>query len=308
MSIATEINNLKTNISNAYASIQTKGGTIPTNKNTENLSSAIGSITTGTGGGDFSEYFTTPLKVGDTYTSGFNNSLQKIPEGLTLPTDSSYFFSYCRNLKNVSALNTMTIPTSINISRMFQFSGIISIPDNIFTPTSLQETFYSCSSLTTLPQMNTSNCTTMTGFCRGCSKITTFPTYDTSKVQLVTNMCNGCIALTTIPLLDWHLVRQMSSAFLNCTALTTLGGFQNFGQAFSTTASANASSLTLVLTSSNNLTEQSLINVLTNLYDIATKGVKTQTVQLGATNLAKLTSEEGQSALTQAQNFGWTIS
>lgn len=307
MAVATEIETLKTNIANAYNSIGTKGGTIPTNKNTENLSSAIESITTG-GGGDFSEYFTTPLKVGDTYTSGFNNSLQKIPDGLTLPTDSSYFFSYCRNLKNVSALNTLTIPTSINMSRMFQFSGITSIPDNIFTPTNLQETFYTCSSLTTLPQMNTSNCTTMASFCRGCSKITSFPTYDTSKVQIVTNMCNSCSALTTIPLLDWHLVRAVSSAFLSCPALTTLGGFQNYGQAFGTNASANASSFTLNLSASTNLTEQSLINVLTNLYDIATKGVKTQTIQLGATNLAKLTSTEGQAALTQAQNYGWTIS
>ena len=47
MAIANEINILKGNIRNAYASIQNKGGTIPTNKNTENLSSAIDSIPSG---------------------------------------------------------------------------------------------------------------------------------------------------------------------------------------------------------------------------------------------------------------------
>lgn len=47
MAIANEINVLKGNIRNAYTSIQNKGGTIPTNKNTENLSSAIDSISAG---------------------------------------------------------------------------------------------------------------------------------------------------------------------------------------------------------------------------------------------------------------------
>ena len=47
MAIANEINILKGNIRNAYTSIQNKGGIIPTNKNTENLSSAIDSISAG---------------------------------------------------------------------------------------------------------------------------------------------------------------------------------------------------------------------------------------------------------------------
>ena len=46
MAIADTINSMKTNITNAYNAIQTKGGTIPTNKNLENLSTAINSITT----------------------------------------------------------------------------------------------------------------------------------------------------------------------------------------------------------------------------------------------------------------------
>ena len=44
MSISTELTTLSTNITNAYNAIQTKGGTIPTNKNTENLETAINSI------------------------------------------------------------------------------------------------------------------------------------------------------------------------------------------------------------------------------------------------------------------------
>ncbi len=47
MSIASELTNLRTNISNAYDAINTKGGTMPTNKNTANLASAISSIAGG---------------------------------------------------------------------------------------------------------------------------------------------------------------------------------------------------------------------------------------------------------------------
>lgn len=49
MAIADTINSMKTNITNVYNAIQAKGGTIPTNKNLENLSTAINSIEAGGG-------------------------------------------------------------------------------------------------------------------------------------------------------------------------------------------------------------------------------------------------------------------
>lgn len=58
MAIADTINSMKTNITNAYNAIQTKGGTIPTNKNLENLSTAINSISTGGSGGGIEEVST----------------------------------------------------------------------------------------------------------------------------------------------------------------------------------------------------------------------------------------------------------
>lgn len=47
MSIASELTKLETDITSAYSAINTKGGTIPSNKNTENLSTAISSIPSG---------------------------------------------------------------------------------------------------------------------------------------------------------------------------------------------------------------------------------------------------------------------
>lgn len=47
MSIASELTKLETDITNAYDVVQIKGGTIPSDKNTNNLSTAISSIATG---------------------------------------------------------------------------------------------------------------------------------------------------------------------------------------------------------------------------------------------------------------------
>lgn len=51
MSIASELNALNGYILGAYDEINTKGGTVPTNKNMANLASAIASISGGGGGG-----------------------------------------------------------------------------------------------------------------------------------------------------------------------------------------------------------------------------------------------------------------
>lgn len=53
MSIASNLTKLETDITNAYNAINTKGGTIPSNKNTENLSTAINSISGGGSSGDY---------------------------------------------------------------------------------------------------------------------------------------------------------------------------------------------------------------------------------------------------------------
>ena len=47
MSITSELTKLETDITNAYDAVQIKGGTIPTDKNTNNLSTAINSIPSG---------------------------------------------------------------------------------------------------------------------------------------------------------------------------------------------------------------------------------------------------------------------
>lgn len=191
------------------------------------------------------------------------------------------------------------------------FSGclsLIAIPlINTSKGTNFNSTFSSCKSLKKVPLLNTSNAKNMGSMFDGCVILEEIPQFNTSKVQNFQNIFWSCPSLKTIPKMDFSSATNILS-FCSSVSLTDLGGLENLGQAYDISKSANYSSYRLDLSNCTKLTEQSLINVLTNLYDIKTKGCKPQQVVLGSTNLAKLTSEEGQQALAQAQQFGWTLS
>ena len=128
--------------------------------------------------------------------------------------------------------------------------------------------------------------------------------FDTSNVTTMYAMFQYCPNLVTVPKLNASKVTIVANMFANCNNLTNLGGLENLGQAYDTTKSANYSSYTLYLSTSNKLTHDSLMNVINNLYDIKSKGCNPQSLVLGSTNLAKLTSEE----IAIATNKGWNVS
>ena len=194
----------------------------------------------------------------------------------------SYMFDSCRNLTTIPQIDTSNVT---NMNSMFGY----------------------CFNLTTIPQIDTSKVNSITYMFGNCTKLTTIPQLDTSNVTRMDEMFKYCTNLTTIPQLNGEKLTAVVGAFHDCKSLENFNGIINLGQAYSTSQSANDSNYKLVLTSSTKLTEQSIINILNNLYDIATKGCNTQTVTLGATNLAKLTSTEGQQALASAQSKGWNI-
>ena len=146
--------------------------------------------------------------------------------------------------------------------------------------TNASQMFYGGNYLKYVPDFNTSNVTTMYSMFQYCQNLITVPKLNASKVISVTNM------------------------FGNCSNLTNLGGLENLGQAYDTTKSANYSSYTLDLSTCKKLTHDSLMNVINNLYDIKSKGCNPQSLVLGSTNLAKLSSEE----IAIATNKGWNVS
>ena len=245
--------------------------------------------------------------------------------------DTSNMFAGCRALKNVPLLDTsdvtnmngmfqscnvlQTIPllnTSnvTNMAKMFRYCyALTSIPLlDVSKATNMNTMFQDCYELVTIPSLNTLNVTSMSTMFSGCRSLETIPHIDTNKVTNMSYMFQNCKALTSLSKIHATAVTNLSNMFVGCTELTSFLGLENLGQAYSTSTGANSSNYTLNLSACTKLTEQSIINVLNNLYDIKTKGCKAQKVVLGATNLAKLTSTAGQTALSNAQTKGWTIS
>ena len=234
-------------------------------------------------GVDINEYLSDTITKGNSSSGGWVKTIIKLRSPLTVEGTSAEYMFYRYSLNELPQIDTS------NVTRM----------DNMFSY---------CTNLTTIPQIDTSSVTNMTYMFGFCKNLTTIPQIDTSSVTNMNFMFNDSTNLTTIPQLNGEKLTAIAGAFSFCKSLENFNGIINLGQEYSTTENANNSNYKLNLSDSTKLTEQSIINILNNLYDIATKGCNTQTVTLGATNLAKLTSTEGQQALASAQSKGWNIS
>lgn len=290
-----------------------------------------------TSGVDINEYFSDTITKGTSSLGGWTKTLLKMRSPLTIEgTDASnMFYGYPLNeipqinTSNVTKMDNMfskcpnltTLTPQLDTSNVDKMYQMFSYCTNLITldlsnfdfnnTSTLQEMFYYCSKLEnlTLPNLSTNkDKRSARGMFSRCSKLTELDLTTLNNSNETAFMFDNCTSLHTISSIDGSKVYICNNTFAGCTALINFGGFINLGQSFETSKSANYSNYTLDLSKSTKLTEQSLINVLTNLYDIATKGVKPQQVILGTSNLANLTSEEGQAALSQAQQFGWSIS
>ena len=179
MSITTEIETLKTNLTNAYTSISTKGGTIPTNKNTENLETAINSISS----------YENSLR--DMISNRKGMTSVDFPSGIT--SIGNYAFIQCRSLALTS------LPSGITSIGNYAFNGctklaLTSLPSGITSIGNYAFNYCTSLALTSLPNGITSigssafsNCTSLTSLRIG------------SNIQTIaSDAFNGCTNLTTI--------------------------------------------------------------------------------------------------------------
>lgn len=136
------------------------------------------------------------------------------------------------------------------------------------------------------------------------------PAFNTSKVENMYYIFGGVSYLRKIPLYDCTCVSNMSNVFGSSTlsTLTDVGGFKNL----------KVSITSGFLDKCPNVTVESLMNVLNNLYDwtgntdgkVTNPNGKTVSygtthkIALGSTNLAKLSDEQK----AVATNKGWTLS
>lgn len=231
------------------------------------------------------------------------SSLKTIPMlNTSNVTEMDYLFERDSLLTEIPLLNT------VNVTRMpYLFSNchsLLSVPAlDTSNVTVMNNMFKGCSSLKQIPLLNTKSCNNMQYMFSECSSITEIPELDTSNVITMWYMFFKCTSLTTVPMLDASNIINVYNMFNNCSSLVTLGGLKNLGMSYPTNWIDNVSEATLNLSDSPLLTHDSLMNVINNLYDIKSKGVKPQTLQLGNTNKAKLTAEE----ISIATNKGWNV-
>ena len=102
------------------------------------------------------------------------------------------------------------------------YQTVKEIPFEIDTGESsnLDSMFRGCSSLTTVPDMDTRNVTSMLSMFDDCSSLTTAPVMDTSQATDMRSMFRDCSSLTTVPDMDTRNVTSMADMFRGCSSLT----------------------------------------------------------------------------------------
>lgn len=171
--------------------------------------------------------------------------------------------------------------------------------------------FYRCFNLEEIQEVDAQSASYFTYVFEDCRKVTKLLIKNTSNIRSYKRAFRNCLVLEDISLLDGSKTTDISSVLSGCNSLKNFNGFVNLGKAY-TQKTINYSSYKLDLSSCSNLTHESLINIMNNLYDlnlaydVANGGtLYTQSLTLGSTNLAKLkTAEE----IAIATNKGWTVS
>lgn len=157
-----------------------------------------------------------------------------------------------------------------------------------------------------LPVIDTSDYTSFSSFFDSMVGLEEIPEIDTSKGTNFYKFMYLCIKVKKIPMLDWGNATSIDSWFNtgnNYVNLDYFGGFKDVGKAFLTTLSAEYNDYRIIIGPYIEMSHDSLMNLINNLYDIKTKGVQPQRLILGTTNLAKLTAEE----IAIATSKGWTV-
>lgn len=228
-------------------------------------------------------------------------------------TDMNDMFYYCRSLVDMSNYKFDTSKVT-NMAEMFSYCEKMEKTPILDTSkvTNMSYMFNGCKKIAKLPILsNTSKVTTMLNMFNGCSSLIDASdfNYDTSNVTNMSGMFANSV-IEKIGLIDCSSVINIFNIFSYVNNLKEVAGFKDLGKAYKSSTSAHNSSYKLAFrtgVSYEHLTEQSMINIMNNLYDIASLGCNIQDVQFGSNNLARLTSEEGLQAKANAEAKGWYI-
>ena len=225
--------------------------------------------------------------------------------------------TYASKINNMSVLNSKIY----NMSYLFaydrfgdDFSTVLKLVEK---PTRIDSAFSNCTKITKidLSDIDMSECTLLSYAFSNCYNVTEikFGKIESKKVTSAVTMLANCEELIDLDMscFDFGKVTEIQSFSTYIYSLVNFKSFKNLGKAY-TAKTKNYYAYGLGINSASKLTHESLMDIINNglydlnkTYNVANGGtLYTQQLQIGSTNIAKLTSAE----IKKATDKGWSVS
>lgn len=205
MSIASEITRIKNNISSAYTAVNNKGGTLPATQNSENLATAINSIS---GSGGYTEF--PSYQVVNGVASRRSGALTGNEFSNITSVDSAglyYTFCFCSDLTGALDLSSLTTVGYAGLFGAFvSCAGLTSVNLSALTSvgdSGLSNTFNGCSGLTSVD-------------------LSSLTTVGNQGLYGVFNSCTGLTNVNLSALTSFSRSMGLAGAFSRCSGLTDI--------------------------------------------------------------------------------------
>ena len=238
MSVADQINRIKTNIANTYTAAQAKGATMPQAQNSDNLAACVQSITTGGGGGSTQFGLTAEQMLGTLDGEG-NLTYPTLPSitftGLKSIPGSGFYYKFSQRNFETGAVVSFPDLTNVGVSGMdycfYSCSSLASVDLSALTTVDnygMQACFYSCSSLASvdLSALTTVGSYGLARCFSACGSLTSadLPALTTVGDDGMRDCFSSCPSLTTVDLSALTTVGDsgMRSCFGYCGSLANI--------------------------------------------------------------------------------------
>jgi len=233
-------------------------------------------------------------------------------------------FSSCTSLtttkpfdtSNMNKMNNMFIGCTnlVNVADI-DCQGVSFISGTPSNSQGLYAAFKNCSSLVIAPKfLNSENVRSFGEIFNGCTSLQTVQSFDASNLRSLGKAFRNCVNLINLPDLNTPLLSDVSEAFYNCSSLKVIPAWDftnvvNNAAVPTTNTFYGCSSLEEVhiknitqnfnFSASTQFTRDALNEIIGNLVDVGAS----RTLTIGATNLAKLTTDD----IAVATAKGWTL-
>ena len=119
---------------------------------------------------------------------------------------------------------------AVSIGKTYQTITEITVPVSIVGPI-MWLAFSECTALTTAPEMDTGQVTSLESAFDGCQSLVNVPAYDTKNVNRTTRTFYGCSSLKSLPPLDMRSATYIGGMLDGCSSLESVT-FPGMGNGF----------------------------------------------------------------------------